>query len=338
MCLSIARQASVSPQRSKTEACSFIAGVDEAGYGPKLGPLVVTFSAFRSSSGSVETDLEGAAGRIVSIDDPRVAVDDSKKVYRGRRGFGQLEKTALAFWSAARGEHPETLGELLDGSGCNDPGLASCPWYGPDPAGLRLPLAVTPKLVARSSRLIARTLERAGASFLGFRCQVAPAPRFNNGVARWKNKAAFLAELALGTIQHALSSEVGRPARIVVDKLGGRNHYAHLLSNRFGQEEVMIEEERRARSFYRIGSGAERIEIGFERSADQRHLPVALSSMFCKYVREVFMTLFNRFWTSIEPGLRPTAGYPTDARRFLDDVGLIASRSGIALEDLVRIR
>lgn len=273
-----------------------------------------------------------------AIDDDRIAVDDSKKIYRGRTRFDQLEKTALSFWYAARGRWPATLGNLLDGIGPDEVDLASCPWFGPDPAALRLPLIVSPDLIARSGELIARTLASRGGAFLGFRSQIAPAPCFNSGVALWNNKAAFLADLVLRTLQQSVRSEIGRPALILVDKLGGRNHYAHLIAARFQEEILSVREEQRARSVYHLGTDGEKIEIRFERSADERHLPVALSSIFCKYLREIFMTLFNRFWAAIVPGLRPTAGYPTDAGRFLSDLGRKAMESGIDPAEFTRIR
>jgi len=328
----------VAPPSSRTEQSSFIAGVDEAGYGPRLGPLVVTLSAFRKGSQSIEATLDGVVQKKTAIDGARVAVDDSKKIFRGRVGFDQLEKTALSFWFAARGGWPATLGELLDGVSTDDLDLASCPWYGPDPAALRLPLIVSPDLIATSGALIAHTLANHGAAFLGFRSEVAPAPRFNSGVDAWKNKAAYLADLVLRTVHNSVSSEIGRPALILVDKLGGRNHYAQLLAARFGDDILSIREEQRARSVYLLKTGGEEIEVRFERSADERHLPVALSSIFCKYIREIFMTLFNRFWTAIIPGLRPTAGYPTDAGRFLSDVGQVATESGINPAAFTRIR
>ena len=54
--------------------------------------------------------------------------------------------------------------------------------------------------------------------------------------------------------------------------------------------------------------------------AEERHLPVALASMFAKYVRELLMGAFNHYWQQVVPGLRPTAGYYTDAMRFLADI------------------
>ena len=38
--------------------------------------------------------------------------------------------------------------------------------------------------------------------------------------------------------------------------------------------------------------------------------------MTAKYLRELAMRAFNEFWCARVPGLRPTAGYPVDARRF----------------------
>jgi hypothetical protein len=47
---------------------------------------------------------------------------------------------------------------------------------------------------------------------------------------------------------------------------------------------------------------------------------VALSSMVSKYLREVLMHQFNEFWAQHVPGLKPTQGYPVDAKRFRDDI------------------
>ena len=42
--------------------------------------------------------------------------------------------------------------------------------------------------------------------------------------------------------------------------------------------------------------------------------------MLSKYLREVLMHEFNRFWQSRVPGLKATAGYPGDAERFFDEI------------------
>ena len=55
----------------------------------------------------------------------------------------------------------------------------------------------------------------------------------------------------------------------------------------------------------------------------ERHLPVALASMLAKYLRELAMEQFNRFWQQRAPQVKPTKGYPQDARRFRQEVSAI---------------
>ena len=42
--------------------------------------------------------------------------------------------------------------------------------------------------------------------------------------------------------------------------------------------------------------------------------------MTAKYHRELAMRAFNDFWTTKLPGLKPTAGYPNDAKRFREQI------------------
>ena len=66
--------------------------------------------------------------------------------------------------------------------------------------------------------------------------------------------------------------------------------------------------------------------------------PTALASMTAKYVRELHMRLFNEWWQIHNPGLRPTAGYYQDARRFLGDTETLRRQLGIDDRLLVRQR
>ena len=60
--------------------------------------------------------------------------------------------------------------------------------------------------------------------------------------------------------------------------------------------------------------------------------------MLCKYLREVLMGEFNRFWAERVPGLEPTAGYPGDAHRFFEAIAPELGRLGIARERVWRER
>jgi hypothetical protein len=63
---------------------------------------------------------------------------------------------------------------------------------------------------------------------------------------------------------------------------------------------------------------------------------VALASMTAKYVRELAMHAFNAFWSSRLPGLRPTAGYPTDALRWRHDAAAAIQQEQLAEASLWR--
>jgi hypothetical protein len=50
------------------------------------------------------------------------------------------------------------------------------------------------------------------------------------------------------------------------------------------------------------------------------------------------MAAFNAYFLALQPDLVPTAGYVTDARRWLADAGAAIERSGLAREAIVRSR
>ena len=68
-------------------------------------------------------------------------------------------------------------------------------------------------------------------------------------------------------------------------------------------------------------------KISFQTESETVHMPIALASMIAKYVRELAMIRFNTYWQAKMPELKPTAGYVTDARRWLDDAADAVDRS-----------
>ena len=60
--------------------------------------------------------------------------------------------------------------------------------------------------------------------------------------------------------------------------------------------------------------------------------------MVSKYIRELFMELINTWWARHVPGLVPTAGYYTDGKRFLKQIGPAAARLGVDMSMVERSR
>src|SRR5437879_3788489 len=79
---------------------AWLVGIDEAGYGPNLGPLVMTAAPIAIPDGQKPTDLWQELSKVVrrhtDEDDGRLLVADSKQVYSPARGLVSLEKSVLA--------------------------------------------------------------------------------------------------------------------------------------------------------------------------------------------------------------------------------------------------
>ncbi len=138
----------------------------------------------------------------------------------------------------------------------------------------------------------------------------------------------MLSRLTLELIRELLPQVPDAPAHVCCDKHGGRNNYHRLLQETFCDSVVEVHGESRARSVYRMGPTDCRVEVQFHVGAE-RFLSVALASMVSKYLRELAMQAFNDFWCRHVPDLRPTAGYPTDARRFKNAIEAMRDQLGI---------
>ena len=105
----------------------------------------------------------------------------------------------------------------------------------------------------------------------------------------------------------------------------------------FPEHLVLVRQENAELGVYHVQHAGRRIEFRFQPKGE-RHLPTALASMTAKYLRELAMRPFNAFWQQHVPDLKPTAGYPTDALRFYDDIRTARRRLKIADRVLWRER
>lgn len=316
-----------------------VAGIDEAGYGPTLGPLVVGATFWNVPPELVQADywrlLRDCVRRAARGGQWRLAVNDSKAIYNRKKGLSTLERPVLAFASAA-GLKCATLSTLLAQLGMPANAQNDLPWY----RDLGLPLPTDPtrsKFDAVALRL-KRAMADVGVVCCGLRAAVVTERRFNQRVAGTRNKGAVLLEQVLRLIQTA-GQQAGEQNLIVrVDRIGGRSNYRPLLAAAFPERHLHVLAVSDTCSRYRLASRTNDWLIEFAVAADEHHLPVALASMLAKYVREVLMERFNAYWRQQLPTLRATAGYYTDARRFLAEIEPVLATAGVPPEHFVRSR
>jgi len=160
---------------------------------------------------------------------------------------------------------------------------------------------------------------------------------WNAGLERTGNKATLLSQSTMQLLHEMLGRCDGTELLVRCDKHGGRRRYAAYIWEVLPEGLVETLSEGAVASRYRVRTGKRRMEIGFFRGGE-RFLPVALASMVSKYLREVSMNVFNEFWLRHLPGLRPTAGYPEDARRFRRQVETIRRQIGISDREFWRTK
>ena len=334
-------------------------GMDEAGYGPNLGPLVVTVTVWEVPGSPREFDLWHAmsdvAAQVPSKEPLKLQIADSKQVYSPGKGLAALEKSVL---SALRllDREPTSLAELTEvldgwrrtafpgrceitapGDGLGRPSYEALsaftipPWVAD--RELVLPTEIDRSLIGDVATKWHDCCRRANVSLKAIRSEIVQPQRFNELVRAADNKALALSRLSLGLLRSVWNPDDEQPTLVICDKHGGRNRYDDLLAEILDDRMVFAVGESRERSVYRVGS----TELRFQMKAEA-NFPVALASLVCKYVRELSMNVFNQFWSEQVSGLKPTAGYPLDAVRFRRDIAEAQSRLGITDDVLWRER
>jgi ribonuclease HII len=319
---------------------SYLIGTDEAGYGPNLGPLVIVATVWQVDDpvqNAASADLYERLAAVVSRTPdrgangraPRVAIADSKRLYTPAQGLGLLERGVLAALGVA-GRAPADWRDAWDDV-C--PGaLADC--HGPPSHrdfDLSVPLETDGDDLAQLIARLRDGLAQAGVRLAAIRGRAVFPPQFNDLIERHGSKGEALSRLTIGLVAEVLET-LDAPAAIVCDKHGGRSRYASLLQRQFPDDLVHVLAEGRGESAYRCGPPEAATLIRFRARAES-DLAAALASMTAKYLRELAMRALNDYWCKQVPGLRSTAGYPQDARRFKREIA--ARQQSLGIDDRV---
>lgn len=316
----------------------YLIATDEAGYGPKLGPLVVVATAWK-----IPAEASGFQSLVRSFNglsqpcrqgDLTIVIDDSKRVFRQGDGLDVLHTVVSAglHWcgSSAAG-FPDILSYL-----CPDDvaSINRSPWLA---TGHAVPL------VARESiQPLLDLWSASGIELVNVKARVIPARDFNAALQDGSNKADLLSRSTLGLVRDLVEAfpALPRDGAVYCDRHGGRRYYAGPLLHHFPDWLLQVIEESKECSLYRLQLGDACIHVRFTVKGD-RFAPVAFSSLFAKYLRERFMLALNAYFLERYIGndpLKPTAGYPVDADRFLGQIAEIRRREPIVDFDLVRQR
>ncbi len=321
----------------------FLVGTDEAGYGPNLGPLVISATVWEAPDAtdgeSLYALLRGVIAR--TLDEvrpdggPYVAMADSKALYTPSRGLCHLERGVFAAMGLL-GLRPRSWREVWRAMAPEavEP-MPAIPWYaGYDAAA---PLDCDGDEIDHVVASLRTGLAAVGVRLLSMHSRVIFEQEFNDLLDRDGTKGEALSHQTLALASRLIAALPSGPVSMICDKHGGRDHYASLLTKHFPEWYVEVRREGRRSSVYRFGPPERRVDVCF-RTEGEACLPAALASMASKYLRELAMRALNHYWCGRVSGLRPTAGYPQDAKRFRADVAAVQSRLKIADRAMWRMR
>lgn len=320
---------------------TLVAGIDEVGYGPILGPLVVASSIFLIEENPEEDmwiRLQNSIGKNKKGLGSRLLVTDSKKAWSKNAKVNQLERTAKAFINQLDLKGTVSFSSIIPHV-TNDMArqAAKYPWY------RAIYNSTIPEINLSVSNRLTDDMKHEGMEFIDFRCVCTDVEEYNRIVKTMDNKSWAVIFPMLELVRQIIAIGVFCRAKnyiIYSDRLGGRMYYEEILKQIPGFKSSIMYESQTISKYNLVDNRGRNLQIQFEVKADDKRLPVALASMVAKYTREKIMEHMNKYFKTLQPNLRPTAGYWTDGLRFLRDIeesGTLYA-SGLDIESMRRVK
>lgn len=300
---------------------TILAGIDEAGYGPLLGPLVVSSAVFKVDDRALKSDMWRLLSESVSKEKRklkgRFLITDSKKAYSRSTGISNIRRTVIGFLNAmsVNVDSVHDLVKLLAPDSLER--LKKYKYY----AGLEQELIKYDKdELSIAVKVLLKDFKLSNIELVSLNSRCLDVGHYNQMVEVVKNKASVLFSTVCSLINDLIVKYANEQIQIIVDRQGGRTNYRQALMDTFSGFEMTVLKEDAKTSSYEMKSGGTVLRIHFTTKADDRFLPVAIASMTSKYLREELVAAMNRYFISKCPDLQPTAGYWQDGSRFIEDL------------------
>jgi len=316
-----------------------LVGIDEAGLGPILGPLIVSAAGFTVPAAGSQADMWQLLGESISPEKKHLAgrllVCDSKKAYTPSTGIAFLEKTVLSCLQYL-GKTPASVTELIDllCPACKNR-LAEYPWH-KDLS--RHDIKFNYDDIAISAGALGRNLDKNGMALITLASFCFDVAFYNDMIQKVNNKSTVLFMAVCSLVDEIIKGTQHRSFHFIIDRQGGRTRYTRQLRTMFPEMELKVLKEEDSISSYQLYTSYKNVKIDFAVKADAIFLPVCLASMVSKYLREQLMNCINSYFVAKCRQLKPTAGYWTDGKRFINDLKEIAPEIQFDPNQLIRCR
>jgi len=279
----------------------YVVGIDENGFGPQMGMLTVTGSLFKVKEYNREGFWNGIRGRAV--------VGDSKGILKFNR-VTEGERTVLTYYNLFNEKLPKRFKELLDSVSlfsfrelrqyCSSPAAEMC--WEPE---IFIPhwIKIKEDEIHRDAAKIKQGMAHQGIELIGVKTAIFCPYKFNALIERGIKKTHLDFILFEKLIEYFYKQN-GQNYLFLCGKIGGTRRYLPWFN--YLQKFRVLEKKEEIDSIYSLENIG---RICFLKEGDKKHFPIALSSIFGKYIREVFMERMNCFFTSRMQNLKPASGY-----------------------------
>ncbi len=248
-----------------------VLGIDENGFGPLMGPLVVT-----------GTLLKQKGDGIPWFED----IADSKFFFstRSKNNFSRIEETAISVFYLSKKKFPDSPSEILN-TFCrkieHSPETSICTGKIPERFIWAEPEGVKKRCDTFSEWAIKNSTEIETVQSIPVYVY-----RINKFVENGDSKL-LLDFLTFCDIVKDVPEKDGLDVQ--AGKIGGLKFYKTYLRYAFPDYESTIMQEKEELSSYSLKSNQLEFHINFFMDVEKRSFPAALSSIIGKYIRELFM-------------------------------------------------